>query len=384
MRVVVLEQGDWPDYSKARADHPDFELTCGRYWSGNPNRRQARGGLSDRRRGLRHFCRALQCGGRRHGHLRGALAAQHAVGFSRAHARRRRRRLAAHLRRPRAVLRTGRGGFRRVRSGGRSGFSARQGSAAAARAARADGPTRGARAQSARLALVARRRTRSRRAPMARSSPARNAPRACGVVSKARRVRWTSRIGRKLSSGRAARHRRARAPARNECRRTWSRARNTSIATAVHFQKAAVTVLGANGIGTPRLLLLSASPKFPNGLANSSGPRRPAADDASVRHGGRLVRRRPRQHARLVGPAHSLPGVLRDRCLARFRARREVGPATNGRPAFDDARLSLGRKRDLGNEFHNNCASAWPFRHVGHHRRRFARGTRTASCSIRC
>jgi choline dehydrogenase-like flavoprotein len=42
MRVVVLEQGDWPDYSHARADHPDFELTMGRYWSGNPNRRQAR------------------------------------------------------------------------------------------------------------------------------------------------------------------------------------------------------------------------------------------------------------------------------------------------------------------------------------------------------
>src|SRR5207237_49036 len=41
MRVVVLEQGDWPDYSKARANHLDFELTLGRYWSGNPNRRQA-------------------------------------------------------------------------------------------------------------------------------------------------------------------------------------------------------------------------------------------------------------------------------------------------------------------------------------------------------
>src|ERR1051325_11145952 len=41
MSVVVLEQGDWPDYSKARADHPDFELTAGRDWSGNPNRRQA-------------------------------------------------------------------------------------------------------------------------------------------------------------------------------------------------------------------------------------------------------------------------------------------------------------------------------------------------------
>jgi choline dehydrogenase-like flavoprotein len=41
MQVVVLEQGDWPDYSKARADHADFELTAGRDWSANPNRRQA-------------------------------------------------------------------------------------------------------------------------------------------------------------------------------------------------------------------------------------------------------------------------------------------------------------------------------------------------------
>jgi choline dehydrogenase-like flavoprotein len=41
MRVVVLEQGDWPDYTKARADFADYEITAGRAWSGNPNRRQA-------------------------------------------------------------------------------------------------------------------------------------------------------------------------------------------------------------------------------------------------------------------------------------------------------------------------------------------------------
>jgi choline dehydrogenase-like flavoprotein len=36
------------------------------------------------------------------------------------------------------------------------------------------------------------------------------------------------------------------------------------------FQRADVTILAANGIGTPRLLLASASGRFPNGLANSS------------------------------------------------------------------------------------------------------------------
>lgn len=41
MRVVVLEQGDWPDASMARADHLDYELTAGRDWCGNPNRRKA-------------------------------------------------------------------------------------------------------------------------------------------------------------------------------------------------------------------------------------------------------------------------------------------------------------------------------------------------------
>ena len=37
------------------------------------------------------------------------------------------------------------------------------------------------------------------------------------------------------------------------------------------FQPAEVVILAANGIGTPRLLLNSASSRFPSGLANSSG-----------------------------------------------------------------------------------------------------------------
>lgn len=36
-------------------------------------------------------------------------------------------------------------------------------------------------------------------------------------------------------------------------------------------QKAAVVILAANGIGTPRLMLLSQSGRFPNGIANGSG-----------------------------------------------------------------------------------------------------------------
>ncbi len=37
------------------------------------------------------------------------------------------------------------------------------------------------------------------------------------------------------------------------------------------FQPAEVVILACNGVGTPRLLLNSASSRFPNGLANSSG-----------------------------------------------------------------------------------------------------------------
>lgn len=38
-----------------------------------------------------------------------------------------------------------------------------------------------------------------------------------------------------------------------------------------HFQPASVVIVACNGIGTPRLLLMSASGRFPDGLANSSG-----------------------------------------------------------------------------------------------------------------
>ncbi len=38
-----------------------------------------------------------------------------------------------------------------------------------------------------------------------------------------------------------------------------------------HFQPASLVIMAANGIGTPRILLMSRSERFPNGLANSSG-----------------------------------------------------------------------------------------------------------------
>ena len=41
MSVICLEQGDYPDYSKVRNDQLDFELAKDRYFGWNPNQRQA-------------------------------------------------------------------------------------------------------------------------------------------------------------------------------------------------------------------------------------------------------------------------------------------------------------------------------------------------------
>ena len=112
-RVTVLEQGDWPDYSKARPErgrlrhHRDARLDVG------PERPQQQGGLPDRRLRVRHHRADVERRRRRDDRLRRPVAAQHAVGLPRADARRRRRRLAAHLRGARAVLRAGRAGLRR-------------------------------------------------------------------------------------------------------------------------------------------------------------------------------------------------------------------------------------------------------------------------------
>ena len=43
MSVVVLEQGDWPDYSTARSDQPEFEVAAGKAWSPLPNVRRGIG-----------------------------------------------------------------------------------------------------------------------------------------------------------------------------------------------------------------------------------------------------------------------------------------------------------------------------------------------------
>ncbi len=43
IKVLVLEQGDWPDYAKATVTEPDFDLTAARDWAWDPNVRRAPG-----------------------------------------------------------------------------------------------------------------------------------------------------------------------------------------------------------------------------------------------------------------------------------------------------------------------------------------------------
>ncbi|MEZ0293142.1 MAG: NAD(P)-binding protein, partial [Solirubrobacteraceae bacterium] len=40
-RVTVLEQGDWADYSKARPEAADFDITATRDWAWDPNARNS-------------------------------------------------------------------------------------------------------------------------------------------------------------------------------------------------------------------------------------------------------------------------------------------------------------------------------------------------------
>ena len=154
-RVLVLEQGDWPDYSKATVHqrglpaHRGPGLGLGSEPAPGPRR------LSHRRHRVRHHGADVERRRRRDRGVRGAVAAQHAVGLPREDARRDRRRLAADLRGPRAVLRARRARLRHLRPGERHRVPARRRAAAPARAAGARGPAGGEGAQRAGLALVA-------------------------------------------------------------------------------------------------------------------------------------------------------------------------------------------------------------------------------------
>ena len=271
MRVVVLEQGGWPDYSKARANHPDFELTLGRYWSGNPNRRQALADypIDDKDSDI------------------SAVLYNGVGGGTVIYAAHWQRNMPSDFR-----VRTLDGVaddwplsyedlqpfYERVEADfGVSGLAGDP----------AFPPGKGPPLPPAPLAPMGRRVARAHNelgwhwwpAPNAIATRAYGPLRPCtqratcmwGCVEGAKGsvdiTHWPTNVERGVHLVTGARVRRLETNG------------SALVAGAVyvdregkeHFQKAAVTVLAANGIGTPRLLLLSGSSRFPNGLANSSG-----------------------------------------------------------------------------------------------------------------
>jgi choline dehydrogenase-like flavoprotein len=271
MRVVVLEQGDWPDYTRARADHADFELTAGRNWSANPNRRQAPADypISDVDSDI-------------------AAVMYNAVGGSTIL-------FAAHWQRNMPSdfrVRTLDGVaddwpltyedlepyYEQVEND--FGISGLAGDPAFP-------PGKGPPLPPAPLAPMGRRVARAHNqlgwhwwpAPNAIATRPYRALKPCtqrgtcmwGCVEGAKgsvdRTHWPGNLelGVQLRTG--ARVRRLEVNGRG----LVTGAVYVDRTGVEHFQPADVTILGANGIGTPRLLLLSACSRFPNGIANSTG-----------------------------------------------------------------------------------------------------------------
>ena len=271
MRVVVLEQGDWPDYARARADHADFELTAGRDWSANPNRRQAPADypISDVDSDI-------------------AAVMYNAVGGSTVL-------FAAHWQRNMPSdfrVRTLDGVaddwpltyedlepyYEQVEND--FGISGLAGDPAFP-------PGKGPPLPPAPLAAMGRRVARAHNqlgwhwwpAPNAITTRPYKSLRPCtqratcmwGCVEGAKgsvdRTHWPENLelGVQLYTG--ARVRRLEVNGRG----LVTGAVYVDRKGVEHFQPADVTILGANGIGTPRLLLLSASSRYPKGLANSTG-----------------------------------------------------------------------------------------------------------------
>jgi choline dehydrogenase-like flavoprotein len=270
-RVVVLEQGDWPDYSKARADYPDFELTAGRYWSGNPNRRRAPADypVGDSDSDISAVLYNAVGGGT-------VIYAAHWQ-----------RNMPSDFR-----VRTLDGiaddwpltyedlqpYYERVEED--FGVSGLEGDPAFP-------PGKGPPLPPAPLAAMGRRVARAHNklgwhwwpGPNAIATRDYGPLRACtqratcmwgcveGAKASVDRTHWPRNVASGVLLITGARVRRLEVDARG------------LVTGAVYadrkgvdsFQKASVTVLAANGIGTPRMLLLSASPRFPDGLANSSG-----------------------------------------------------------------------------------------------------------------
>ncbi len=213
--------------------------------------------------------------------------------------------------------------------------------------------------------------------------PARHLPAGCARRRQGhRRPAPTGRGG--LELGRRAAHRRPRRALVTRAGRASSAARSTSTRRRRARGPRRVTILAANGIGTPRLLLLSGG--SPDGLANSSGLRRQAADDAPVRHRRRRCSTRTSAPGRARGASTSTrSSSTRPTRRAGSCAAPSGGCSRPGGPFSMTSAYPWGAENaDLGRGLPaTRCAGGSGTRRCGGSSPRTCPRSPTASCSIR-
>ena len=191
-----------------------------------------------------------------------------------------------------------------------------------------------------------------------------------------------------LAEGDRARRRAAHAGARPHAHDAAGRARRRRDLRRRRRQRArgqarAVTILCANGIGTPRLLLLSG---VAGGLANSLRARRQAADDAPVRHGRRACSRTTSDPRRARGASTcTRSSSTRPTPTRGFVRGAKWGLQPTGGPIVDDHAHIRGapRTRSGATASTTTCASARATRRCGASSPRTCRRSTTASSSTR-
>ena len=239
-----------------------------------------------------------------------------------------------------------------------------------------DGPPRRAGPQRARLALVARARTRSPPAVRGACSPCvQRATCLVGCVDGAKAsvdiTYWPTPSSAARSSSRA----------RGSSGCSWARTGLVEGAVyidsegAEQVQRAAVTILCRNGVGTPRLLFLSATDDHPGRARQLLGAGREAPDDAPVRHrsSGSSRTTSARQGP---GASTSTRWSSTRPTRSRVRARRQVGPAAHRRAARHDPAYPWGDENAIWGEGlpRADPAAPRPLGDVGVHLRGPARG----------
>ena len=356
-KVVCLEQGDWHNRDDYPGNKLDWELHQRKSWATSPNIRGLATGLPHRRGRHARVAAHVQRGRRLDAHLRRRLATRPAQRLPSAEPRRDRRRLADRLLRAAALLLSDRPRLRRQRPARRPGLSAGpRGRADAATADRCGRAQDRPRSHQARLALVAG--VQLDQLHALRRPPA---------------VRPTQHLPVGLQRGRQGLDRpdplaqgdRQRRPARHRCPRPTHRDQRRRPGDRRHVDRPrrqrAFRAGQGRGRGRERDRHSPAAAAVgqrahPDGLANSSGSGRQAADDASVRQRRRPVRGAADELAGPVRRPDRVARVLRDRREAWFRPRRPLGPRADGRADQHGAPQSR-RRADLGPDHHLHVKS---------------------------